>query len=130
MYVKDRSNCSSQAKLKKTSNLENGHCLLLLPFLTTFLSSYMPPSFSFPVFPFYQFRFSSLPHIILSSFPSLSSVALSSLLCQDVEFEGKLFGIVLLIVGCCGKGRSFSCKSLMAWQKGFAKMKGLHEADK
>lgn len=36
-----------------------------------------------------------------------------------------------LIAGCWGKGSSVSCKNtvpLVAWQKGFAKIKGLYKA--
>lgn len=105
---------------------------VLSPFLSSYLHSFILSPFipTFSVFPFTSLGF--LLSLCHSLFFPLSPAALSPFIQGWWSWGEAVWDCVAeLISGCWGKGSSVSCKNtvpLVAWQKGFAKIKGLFKA--
>lgn len=139
MIVKERPNCSSQAKVEKPLALRMSiyftFCPLVFAFPIHFLFDLLSASFipSPSIFPFHQFRFSFFQVIssssLLSSFPNpLPSFVPAWWACGEAVWDCCWADCRLL-----QEKAAVSCKDtvpLVAWQNGFAKMKGIHKANK
>lgn len=108
-------------------------CLLVFAFpiiIFSVLSASFIPSPS--IFPFHWFKFSFF-HVISSTSSSLPSLAPSPLLFQHGGLVVKLCETCWADCWLLQEKAALCCKDtvpLVVWQKGFAKMKGIHKANK